>query len=127
MEKILSEYGFKFIYLDSLWDKYDISFKKIDNIFRNKKQGWWEEIEMHKTIEKNAEKRSQKSDKKEAAKKYYIMRDLEKEMFEKEFPNAIFHAFSDSKLREVLPNMPTLYFYARKGWSDTPWFVTEDK
>lgn len=127
MEKILKKYGFKFVYLDSLWKKYGISFEKIDAIFGQKEKNWWNKIENHKTIEINAQNRNQRLSPKIAAQKYYIMRDLEKEMFEKEFSDSIFHAFSDSKLRNILPNLPTLYFFSRKGWSDTPWFVTKDR
>ena len=71
--------------------------------------------------------RNQHLNPKIAAQKYFIMRSLEKEMIEKEFSNSIFHAFSNSRLRNVLPNLPTLYLYSRNGWSDTPWFITKDK
>lgn len=127
MEAIFKKFGFKFLYLDPLWKKYGISFEKIDTIFGQKEKNWWNKIENHKTIENNAQNRNQRLSPKIAAQKYYIMRDLEKEMLEKEFSDSIFHAFSDSKLRNILPNLPTLYFYARRGWSDTPWFVTENK
>jgi hypothetical protein len=52
-----------------------------------------EKVENHQTIEKNAKNRNSRLSSKEAAQKYYIMRDLEKEMLEKEFPNSIFHTF----------------------------------
>ncbi|MBI5003110.1 hypothetical protein HZC31_07020 [Candidatus Woesearchaeota archaeon] len=123
IEKIFTKHGFKWIYLDTLWKKYDISFKKIDKEFEKKPKGWWEKIENAKMIEKNAKNRNLRLDPKTAAQKYFIMRGLEKQMLEKEFADCIFHAFSDAKLRNVLPHLPTLYFYARKGWSDTPWFV----
>lgn len=127
METIFKKFCFKFVYLDFLWKKYKISFEKIDAIFRQKDKNWWIKIPNHKTIESNAQHRNQRLSPQIAAQKYFIMRDLEKEMFEKEFSGSIFHAFSDSKLRNVLPNLPTLYFYSRRGWSDTPWFVTADR
>jgi len=127
MEKIFKKFDFKFIYLDPLWKKYGINFEKIDAIFGQQEKNWWSKIENHKMIENNAKNRNTRLSQKIAAQKYYIMRSVEKEMLEKEFSDSIFHAFSDSKLREVLPNLPTLYFYARKGWSDTPWFVTEER
>lgn len=127
IEKLFKKFSFKYIYLEKLWEKYNINFEKIDKIFKDKKRGWWEMVENHQTIEKNAENRNLRLSSEEGAQKYYIMRDLEKEMLEKEFPDSIFHAFADPKLKGVLPNMPTLYFYSRKGWSDTPWFVTKEK
>lgn len=127
IEKLFEKFGFKYIYLDELWQRYEISFEKIDKIFENKPKDWWEKIENRELIERNAKNRNIRLSTKIAAQKYYIMRDLEKEMLEKEFADYIFHAFSDSRLRNVLPDMPTLYFYSRRGWSDTPWFVTKEK
>ncbi len=123
MEKIFAKFNFKFIYLDTLWKKYGLSFEKIDDIFKNKPNGWWDKIENASLIETNAKNRNQRLPPKIAAQKYYIMRDLEKEMLEKEFSDSIFNAFADSRLRGVLPHLPTLYLYARRGWSNTPWFV----
>lgn len=127
MEKIFKKFGFKYLYLDALWKKYSISFEKIDVLLKQKPTGWWNGIENREVIERNAQSRNKRFSAVGAAQKYYVMRDLEKEMFKKEFKGYIFHAFSDPDLKNVLPNMPTLYFYARKGWSDTPWFVTESK
>jgi len=126
VEKLFKKYQFKFIYLDSLWKKYKITFKKINELHQNQPKGWWSKIKNHKLIDNNAKKRNLRLNFCEGAQKYFIFRDLEKEMLEKEFPKSIFHAFSDSRLRSVLPNMPTLYFYSRKGWSDTPWFITKN-
>ena len=126
--KVLFEkYSFESIYLETLWEKYGISFEKINELFDKKSADWWEKVENAELIETNAKNRNERLTSREAAQKYFIMRTLEKDMLEKEFPESIFHAFSDSRLREVLPDMPTLYFYARKGWSDTPWFVTGEK
>ncbi len=124
---IFEKYDFKWVDLNELWKKYDISLEKIENLTTKKQEGWWGKVKQASLIEHNAKKRNRRLESKEAAQMYYIMRDLEKEMLEAEFSDAIFHAFSDSRLRSVLPNMPTLYFYARKGWSDTPWFVTKEK
>ena len=55
------------------------------------------------------------------------MRDLEKEMLEKEFSGFIFHAFTNSNLKNVLPNMPTLYFYSKLGRFKAPWFIVSEK
>lgn len=126
MEKIFKKFNFNFIYLEPLWKKYNITFERIDSIFEKKDTHWWDTIQNNKLIETNAKNRNQRLSPRLAAQKYYIMRDLEKEMFEKEFPRAIFHAFSDPSLRNVLPNLPTLYFYSRRGWSDTPWFITHE-
>lgn len=125
MEILFKKFGFKFVYLDTLWKKYGISFKKIDTLFLKKEDSWWSNVENAKMIEENAKNRNQRLNPKIAAQKYYIMRTLEKEMFEKEFSDSIFHAFSDSRLRNVLPDLPTLYLYGRKGWSNAPWFITE--
>lgn len=127
MKNIFTKYDFKFLLLNNLWDKYKISFQKIDSIFQTEPKDWWLNVEEKDLIERNALQRNIKYSPEIAAQKYYIMRNLEKEMLEKEFKGYIFHAFSDSKLKEVLPNMPTLYFYSRESWSNTPWFVNSEK
>jgi hypothetical protein len=127
MEILFKKFGFKFVYLDTLWHKYGISFEKIDAIFEQKPKSWWNKIENAELIERNAKNGNKRLPSLIGAQKYYIMRNLEKHMLEREFPDSIFNTFSDSRLRNVLPNMPTLYFYSRKGWSDSPWFVNKNK
>jgi hypothetical protein len=127
MIKIFNRYSFTYVYLDKLWEKYQITFDKINLILEAKPEKWWDEILERDAIEKNAACRNKKYPPRIAAQKYYIMRNLEKEIFEKEFPGYIFHAFSDPRLQIVLPNMPTLYFYGRESWSNAPWFVDHKK
>lgn len=127
MKSLFKKYGFECLYLDDLWPKYGISSEKIEELFEAKESDWWNKIENAQLMEKNAKNRNIRLTPKLAAQKYYIMRDLEKELLEKEFPSSIFNVFSDSRLKNVLPNMPILYFYSRKGRSDAPWFVTGEK
>ena len=126
IEKLFKKVGFKYIYLDKLWQKYNICFEKIDDILKQKPKGWWSKIENAKLLEENAKNRNEKLIPKIAAQKYYIMRNLEKEMLEKEFKDSIFSTFSGPRLRKVLPDMPTLYFYSwKKRKSNAPWFIIE--
>lgn len=125
VKKLFKNYGFRHQNLKPLWDKYEITFDKIDQLLSKKSEGWWQKIQNHEGIENNAKSHNQRLPAIEAAQKYVIMRDLEKEIWEKEYPSSIFHAFADSKLRAVLPNLPTLYFFSRKGWSNIPWFTQD--
>ena len=128
MEKLFEEFHFKFIYLDALWEKYGINFEKINVILTERKDNRRDDIENHELLEHSAQERNKRINPEIAAQKYYIMRNLEKEMLEKEFSNSIFHAFSHSKFRNVLPKLPTLYLFSiKKRRSDAPWFITEDK
>lgn len=127
IKNLFTDYGFHHRHLQPLWDTYGISFEKIESLLQQKTDGWWEQVPNYKDIEHNAKHRNQRMPAIDGAQRYVIMRDLEKEMWEKEYSSAIFHAFSDSTLRGVLPNMPTLYFFARQGWSNTPWFVTNER
>lgn len=127
IRKLFDKYSFKSLELNALWDKHGITFEKINSIFNSKPDGWWDETSQRETIERNAKNRNKKGSPEIEAQKYFIMRELEKEMFLKEFPSYIFNAFSDPELQVVLPDMPTLYFYAREGWSNAPWFVDFDK
>lgn len=124
IKQIFNKLNFKYINLDDLWQKYEISIEKINNIYLNKEDKWWNNIENTDKIELNADKINKVYSKKEAAKKYFIMRDLEKNILEKEFKNYIFNTFSDSSMRWVLPDMATIYLYGIKKWSSqAPWFI----
>lgn len=123
IQRLFGLYGFQYIHLSSLWKKYDISFEKIEHRFSAMPDGWWEEIGERHVIERNAANRNMRLPARLAAQRYFIMRQLEKKMFELEFPDHIFHAFSDPTLKDVLPDMPTLYLFSRNKWSNTPWFA----
>lgn len=127
ISKILLKKGFKIIRLSSLWKKYGISKNKIQEKLNSKQKGWFNRIENKDLLLKNASKYNVRKDSERSAKIYYIMRCLEKAMLEKEFSGSIFQTYSDSKINNILPNMPTVYTYARKGWSNSPWFTKEKK
>lgn len=95
MEELFTEYRFRSVRLETLWQKYEISLEKIGKI--------------------NAVDPS--------VQKSIITRDLEKEMWRKEFGAYIFHALSDAKTRDMFPALPTIYFYPSEEGSDTPWLV----
>jgi len=126
IEKLFKKYGFKFIHLNSLWKKYAVTFKKINELHQKKQKKWWINIPNSKILEKLATQRNHKLPAKEAAQKYVIMRTLEREFFDKEFKNSIFHTYSGPAFDSLLPDMPRLYFYSyKKGRSNSPWFVTD--
>ena len=117
---------FAYVYLDLLWKKYEISFEKVNHELNMLPEGWWDKIENSTVLEIAASKRNRKMHYIVAAQKYYIIRQLEKAMLEKEFADSIFHTFSNSSWNSVLPNLPTLYFYAgRRGLSNPPWFLED--
>ncbi len=123
MQGLFAEYQFSSQQLEPLWAQYDISFERIEDMWQHKPAGWWEQVPHHEVIEKNAADRNRRLPAVEAAQKYTIMRQLEQSMLETEFAESIFHTFAGSNLRCVLPDLPTLYLYARPGWSNAPWFV----
>lgn len=125
METIFQHYGFGWVYLDPLWQTYHISFEKINDAIHAKPTNWWESIENHDLIEANARAHNQRRPPQEAGQFYFVMRKMEKRMFQEEYGKHIFHTFSDRRLLNVLPDMPMLFLYARKGLVNTPWFVTE--
>lgn len=124
VEELFKKYRFKYLDATSLWEKYGVTFEKIEKVFCSKENGWWDGVKNAGLLEMKAKNRNVALSSKVAAKKYYIMRCLEKGILEEEFKDAIFHTFTDSGMRSVLPSMPTLYFYGiKRGRSDAPWFV----
>lgn len=125
ISKILLKNGFEVVWLSSLWKKYNISREKILEELNNKNSEWWKRIENKELLLENASKFNHNKKPQDAVKFYCVMRELEKFMLEKEFEDYIFQTYSDSKMLMVLPNMPKIYMYARKGWSNAPWFCKE--
>ena len=101
-----------------------INQRLIDSFIKQKKQGWWNEINIAKQLEEQAEKRFKYEDKKVGAKKYYTIRTMEKKYIEKDFKDYIFFAFSDGQMQSIYPKMPTIYLHAQKrGNGEVPWFT----
>ncbi len=121
---LIAARGFKTIYLSSLWKNWKINQRLIDSFIKQKKQGWWNEINIAKQLEEQAEKRFKYEDKKVGAKKYYTIRTMEKKYIEKDFKDYIFFAFSDGQMQSIYPKMPTIYLHAQKrGNGEVPWFT----
>lgn len=120
----LEHVGFRTRRLQDLWNKHGLNFETINQHIYTNGEKIWGEIINKEIILKNAGNINQENPLRFAV-RYVVMRILEKKMLEHEFKDGIFHTFSDSKMRELLPNMPTLYLFARKGWSDAPWFIKD--
>ena len=54
------------------------------------------------------------------------MRHLENKILKEESIGFIFQTYNNSKL-DVLSDMSILFMFARKGWSNAPWFTKERK
>ncbi|MDD2487099.1 MAG: hypothetical protein PHS92_01920 [Candidatus Gracilibacteria bacterium] len=127
MEKLFEQFGFKYIYLDNLWEKYNISFDKIETYFKENRFDWGEE-KLHSTLDQLASQINKRLSAQEASKKYMIMRTLEKNMLETEFESYIFHTYNSPLFESFLPDMPRLHIYSyKKGRSNSPWFILDEK
>ena len=115
IKEILEGSGFETIYLGILWKKWGLNLKKI-----NDKSDKIENKKLEEIL-KNASKKYYKGENKKGHNKYYNMRKTEKRYLEKEFKNHIFLTYNNPLFREILPNMPTLYIYSKKGFSRPPW------
>ncbi|MFH1848640.1 MAG: asparagine synthase-related protein [archaeon] len=123
IRSLYRRYGFRHAELGDLWKRHGISFEKIEKTLSDMPVGWWGSVPAHKRIEKNARKHNKLLTPKDAAMRYYIMRELEREIFEKGFNRYLFHTYNDSTFNPILPRMPIIHLYARKGWANSPWFV----
>jgi len=126
IKNILTKNKFKVVYLSDLWKSWKINHKMIDEVAKQKTINWWNGINIAKQLEEQAKGRYKKEDYLKGAKKYYIMRKLEKRFMEKDFRNSIFFAFSDGQMQSIYPKLPTLYLYTiNRGVSEVPWFENQ--
>jgi hypothetical protein len=119
----LRQDGFKTIYLKDLWKKWGITHKTIRDSVKKKPTNWWSTINIATQLEEQAKGKSKAGNYILGAKKYYIMRKLEKKFIEKDFSDYTFFAFTDGRMQSIYPKLPTLYLYAQgKKNSVVPWF-----
>jgi hypothetical protein len=57
---LFNQYGFKYIFLDTLWNRYGISFERIADDIQKRPQGWWDAITERGKIEQGALLRNKK-------------------------------------------------------------------
>lgn len=123
VQKYLEENGFKTLRLSALWKKWNLNQASITQVLKKKAGKWWNDVPIARQLENQSEKRFQLKDKMTGAKKYYIMRMLEKPHLEKEFRGSTFFAFSDGIMQTIYPKLPTIYLNTKKrGLGEVPWF-----
>lgn len=127
IDSLLKKSRFKTVLVSTLWNEFSITDRLILEKLRLKQNGWWKKVPHHIFMEHNAARYNSRNNPQTAAKIYYIMRCLERPILQKIFHGYIFHTFSSRHMAEILPKIPTLHLYSRKGWSDVPWFHTKNK
>jgi hypothetical protein len=124
VKALAQAHGFSTLLLSPLWQRYGISFERVEEEWRKKEPGWWESVPNKGDLEARAGDRNRRLPPVEAAQKYVVMRGLERGMLEKGFAGEVFFTYSPSSDRHVLPRLPTLHLYSlRKGRSQCPWFT----
>jgi ABC-type nitrate/sulfonate/bicarbonate transport system substrate-binding protein len=123
VKELLDQKGIKTIYLSELWDKWDFSFEKVKDAVDSKPKDWWKSISIARQLEHKSNNNFTGDDVILGAQKYYVLRELEKPLLEKEFDDYIFFVYGDSVSQQILPTKPTLYLFTeKKGYSVLPWF-----
>lgn len=123
IKDLLEKHVWSCIFLSELWNKHDLSVGQFENEIRKNESGWWDEIGIKDRLIEQATKHSKIDDKILSAQLYYEMRKQDAKVIESEYHGTIFWTYSDSKMQEIFPNIPTIYFYSIKSkMSDSPWF-----
>lgn len=124
VKKVLENRGWSCVFLSAIWKKYGLTDVIVRRALQKMPDGWWQKIPYRRKLETQAGHRASLTDAVEGAKQYYVMRLKEKSFLEKEFPHAIFFAYSDADFQDIYPNMPTLYLYSTKrNVGIPPWFI----
>lgn len=122
IEKLLQNNSFKTIYLSELWSKYGLTENKINTEAKKISNKTWQDLRNHRDLEKSAKNKGHK-DYKFSAKRYYVCRKLESEIIKKEYPDCIFHSYSEDINQNLFPDCPTLYLWVKdRGYTQVPWF-----
>jgi len=122
IEKLLIEYWFNFVYISDMWEKYWITINKIEKELEKLDDVTWNNLPNKYELEE-ASKNKWFKDYVYSAKKYYCMRILEKSFLEQEFKWSILINFSKSIHQNVIPDLPSFFFWTYWKWkSEIPWF-----
>jgi len=123
IECLFSSFGFELIDIQSIWDHYGLNQTSFFNTISSLPSDWWLNISNNANLEKSASKRPGyiKLGVK-LAELYYIMREKEARVIESMYSDHIFFSFTSSLPFELLPRLPVLFLYTRKGWSNLPWY-----
>lgn len=118
---------FKTLLLSELWVKYGIYDKVLQRFHETKDN--WDEIAIVKKIENQAMKYNKSGvSHRENAQYYYSMRLVESKLIECLYPDFIFFSFSSDDLKEIYPDLPTIYLWSfKRGISSAPWFKSADE
>jgi DNA polymerase elongation subunit (family B) len=121
IEKLLEREGFEVVYLSNLWKKYSLNYDLVFN--QIKKNQDMKKFDSFSIIINSAKNLGFKNYEYEA-KRYLIVRLIEKEILEKEYKNCIFHTFIKKELSFLYPeNLALLHLWSEKrGVSCPPWF-----
>ncbi len=121
IEKLLERKGFEVVYLSNLWKKYSLNYDVIFNqIKKNQDMNNFDSFSIIINSAKNLGFKNYEYE----AKRYLIVRLIEKEILEKEYKNCIFHTFIKKELSFLYPeNLALLHLWSEKrGVSCPPWF-----
>lgn len=118
IKDMLESNGFETVYLSFLWKKWNLIIEKITNSIGESRIT---NSKLFDSLVKSSKKHYKLGNPREGALKYYSMRRIEKTFLESEFKDHIFLTYNPPSFREILPEMPTLYIYAKKGFSRPPW------
>jgi asparagine synthase (glutamine-hydrolysing) len=122
----MKKVGFDTVYLSNLWKEAGLTAEKVTTYADTLDQERWSALRVSPFLEKSAANRGHE-DALVAAKRYYSARKLENPTIEKRFSQSVHISFSDDKLQELFPELPTLYVWPyKRGKVDVlPWFDFE--
>ncbi|MBP9751502.1 MAG: ABC transporter substrate-binding protein [Candidatus Moranbacteria bacterium] len=123
IDEEMKKMGFDTVRLSNLWKEAGLTMEKVVAYADAIDQEKWSALRVSPFLEKSAAKRRHE-DALVAARRYYAARKLENTTIEKRFVQSVHVSFSDDKLQEVFPELPTLYIwpYQRGKVDALPWF-----
>ena len=114
IEAVFTENGFAVQYLSVLWKKWGIGKTDIPKMQEESDQTLLDEL-------LPSASRYYHGPPEQGVKNYIAMRRLENVHLQENFRDVIYFTYSRPEIKPVLPDMPTIYFYSRKGFAEPPW------
>ena len=115
-----TERGFESIYQSVLWRRWGLR-----EPFGALNESEWAQNPLAAILEARSQKHYQGADSaREDAQRYFLMCRRERSLMPRAFPGAIWWTYSSPQFKEILPDMPRVYFWSlSKGVCNPPWFM----
>ncbi len=108
-----------------IWARGGLSMERVGRFAASTEfEAKWQVFPLQDRFMTQASRHSKMADRAEAARRYYAICLLEREVLKAAFQQSVFLTYNGPEFNDCFPDLPTLYVYpGPRGRTDKPWFI----